>query len=114
MTAPAPQQHYTQCVYAKFTHNAPTKNADGSFTQNSPSLVIASSYGTSAVVMNSKVPDIQKPKTKAPQLPAGITLESDERVIVFSQRENEREMSGPEVAQARAWLSWRWMPATER
>jgi len=110
MTAPQPQQTYQQCVYVKFSPQPATRNADGTWTQNRPTLVIASSYGTKPIVFQSKPPDTPKPKGKEPPFPSTCTLGSDERVVLFDQKEAEREMNGSEVQQARTWLRWRWQP----
>lgn len=111
MTAPPNNpQYYTQCIYVKFNPQPPTRNADGTVTPVRPTMAIAASYGTRPIEFHSKAPDVPRPakSVKEPPFPHTCTLGSEERVVLFDQKENEREMNGSEVAQARAWLSWRW------
>jgi hypothetical protein len=91
----APTDRWIRSFYASFV--------DG---QDKPP-VVGSVMGRIPVAISGPAPKVPKPTTPPPSLPTGCEITSQERVLLFTRKD---DLSPTEMIAARAWLNWRWIP----
>lgn len=96
MTAPATQRRWFRYVYASFSEG-PDKPP-----------VIGCVFSTEPPRFNKTRPSTPRPKAHEPRLPAGAKILEGDTLLQFAR--NNDDISGTEIASARDWLAWRWVP----
>ena len=112
MTGPATQtRRWRRYVYAAFSTIPDGKGGEVKDENGKPKLsaVVGSVFSVHAPQFSHEHPKSPKPSGKEPALPTGCQITEGDTLITIT-RAKDNDVEPNEIAAARDWLSWRWIP----